>query len=98
MDNSPTALFDSYEHDFKDIIETVREKVEGDGKSERGGSCRLFGCMTLTDSGFSEQRKTALRRVEMELDEADELVGIMLGAKKAFDPSHSVNDRSRKWR
>ena len=35
--NTSTELFDSYEQDFKQIIESVREKVEGDGKSERGG-------------------------------------------------------------
>ena len=38
MDTS-TELFDSYEQDFKQIIESVRGKVEGDGKNERGGWC-----------------------------------------------------------
>ena len=57
MDNSPTALFDSYEQDFKQIIHSIREKLEGDAKDVQG-----------------EQRKAALRRVEMELDEADEMV------------------------
>ncbi|TDL21240.1 vesicle transport v-snare protein vti1 [Rickenella mellea] len=60
MDNSPTSLFDSYEQDFKQTIDSIREKVDGDGKNERG-----------------EQRKAALRRVEMELDEADEMVSQM---------------------
>lgn len=57
MDNSPTALFDSYEADFKQIIQSIRGKLEGDAKDVQG-----------------EQRKAALRRVEMELDEADEMV------------------------
>ncbi|TCD66102.1 hypothetical protein EIP91_001754 [Steccherinum ochraceum] len=60
MDNSPTSLFDSYEQDFKHIVSSIREKLEGDAKNESG-----------------EARKTALRRVEMELDEADEMVSQM---------------------
>ena len=59
MDNSPTALFDSYEQDFKQIIQSIRDKLEGDAKDAQG-----------------EQRKAALRRVEMELDEADEMVRV----------------------
>ena len=57
MDNSPTALFDSYEADFKQIVQSIRGKLEGDAKDAQG-----------------ESRKAALRRVEMELDEADEMV------------------------
>ncbi|KLO17852.1 vesicle transport v-snare protein vti1 [Schizopora paradoxa] len=60
MDNSPTALFDTYEQDFKQIIDSIRDKLDGEGRNERG-----------------EQRKAALRRVEMELDEADEMVSQM---------------------
>ncbi|KZT68519.1 V-snare-domain-containing protein [Daedalea quercina L-15889] len=60
MDQSPTALFDSYESDFKQIIASIREKLDGDAKGEQ-----------------AEQRKAALRRVEMELDEADEMVSQM---------------------
>ena len=38
MDNSPTALFDSYEQDFKQIVASVRDKLEGGGgEGERGG-------------------------------------------------------------
>ncbi len=57
MDNSPTALFDSYEADFKQIVHSISDKLDGDAKDVQG-----------------EQRKAALRRVEMELDEADEMV------------------------
>ncbi|KAI9058597.1 hypothetical protein FKP32DRAFT_1635339, partial [Trametes sanguinea] len=60
MDTSPTSLFDSYEQDFQQIIQSIRDKLEGDGKDAQG-----------------EQRKAALRRVEMELDEADEMVSQM---------------------
>lgn len=37
MDNSPSGLFDSYEQDFQHIIESVRDKLEGNGKDEQGG-------------------------------------------------------------
>jgi vesicle transport through interaction with t-SNAREs protein 1 len=38
MDNSPTALFDSYEQDFRQIIDSIRLKLDGEGKDERGGT------------------------------------------------------------
>ena len=38
MDNSPTALFDTYEQDFRQILDGVRSKLDGDGKDERGGT------------------------------------------------------------
>ncbi|TFY76529.1 hypothetical protein EWM64_g7485 [Hericium alpestre] len=60
MDSSPTALFDSYEQDFQQILQSIREKLDGEAKDERG-----------------EKKKAALRRVEMELDEADEMVSQM---------------------
>ncbi|KAK0206525.1 vesicle transport v-SNARE protein N-terminus-domain-containing protein [Desarmillaria ectypa] len=34
MDNSPTLLFDSYEQDYKQLIDALRPKLEGDDKSE----------------------------------------------------------------
>jgi vesicle transport through interaction with t-SNAREs protein 1 len=37
MDNSPTALFDSYEQDFQQIVDSLKEKLEGDVKDERAG-------------------------------------------------------------
>ena len=37
MDNSPTALFDTYEQDFKQIIDSIRDKLDGEGRNERGG-------------------------------------------------------------
>ncbi|KAF9452443.1 V-snare-domain-containing protein [Macrolepiota fuliginosa MF-IS2] len=60
MDTSPTALFDSYEQDFQQFIESIRDKLEGSGKDEVG-----------------EQRRATLRRVEMDIDEADEMVSQM---------------------
>lgn len=37
MDQSPTALFDSYEQDFQQFIDTIRQKLDGDGKDDSGG-------------------------------------------------------------
>ena len=67
MDSAPTALFDSYEADFKQIIHSIRDKLDGDAKDVQG-----------------EQRKAALRRVEMELDEADEMVRVVLLSIRMF--------------
>lgn len=39
MDASPTALFDSYEQDFVQFIEGIKDKLEGNGKNEVGGAC-----------------------------------------------------------
>ncbi|TFK48099.1 V-snare-domain-containing protein [Heliocybe sulcata] len=83
MDNSPTALFDSYEQDFHQIIASIREKLDGDGKEQRG-----------------EQRKAALRRVEMELDEADEMVSQMeieiQGIPQSIKPQYQTRIRTAK--
>ncbi|CAA7259658.1 unnamed protein product [Cyclocybe aegerita] len=60
MDTSPTALFDSYEQDFRQFIETIKENLES-SETEANG----------------EQKKATLRRAEMDLDEADEMVSQM---------------------
>jgi len=57
MDNTPTALFDSYEADFKGLMESVKQRLEG--------------------AGTGEQRKAVMRRVEKEVDEADEMISQM---------------------
>ncbi|KAF8913797.1 vesicle transport v-snare protein vti1 [Gymnopilus junonius] len=59
MDTSPTALFDSYEQDFRQFIETIHEKLQANDGTDK------------------EQRRSTLRRVEMDLDEADEMVSQM---------------------
>ncbi|KAF8232618.1 vesicle transport v-snare protein vti1 [Tricholoma matsutake] len=56
-DGTPAGLFESYEQDFRHIIQSISDKLEGSGKDQRG-----------------EQRKAALRKVELELDEADDIV------------------------
>ncbi|EKM57294.1 uncharacterized protein PHACADRAFT_119632 [Phanerochaete carnosa HHB-10118-sp] len=83
MDNSPTALFDSYEQDFQQIVSSIREKLEGNAKNERG-----------------EQRKAALRKVELELDEADEMVSQMeieiQGIPQSLKPSYQTRIKAAK--
>jgi len=83
MDTSPTALFDSYEHDFKQFIDTIRDRLEGTGKDEHG-----------------EARKASLRSVEMDLDEADEMVSQMeieiQGIPQSIRPQYTARLRSAK--
>ena len=86
MDSSPTALFDSYEQDFQQILQSIRDKLDGDAADARGGEPEpafLVGCLVRPQRMLTppsrpppraEQKKAALRRVEMELDEADEMV------------------------
>ncbi|KAF8211227.1 vesicle transport v-SNARE protein N-terminus-domain-containing protein [Mycena galopus ATCC 62051] len=83
MDNSPTALFDSYEQDFQQFIDTIRQKLDGEGKDDSG-----------------EQRKASLRRAEMELDEADEMVSQMeieiQGIPQSIRPQYQTRLRTAK--
>ncbi|KAF7313717.1 t-SNARE coiled-coil-like proteiny domain-containing protein [Mycena chlorophos] len=82
MDNSPTALFDSYEADFQAFIDTIRQKLDGDAE----------------DTG--EARKASLRRAEMELDEADEMVSQMeieiQGIPQSIRPQYQTRLRTAK--
>ena len=41
MDNSPTALFDSYEHDFKQLVAGIKSKLDGQAGEQKGGEARL---------------------------------------------------------
>lgn len=54
MDTSPTALFDSYEQDFKQLIQSIDEKLQvGEGKDDRGGEYRPpFPCLMLENLMF----------------------------------------------
>ncbi|KZO91254.1 vesicle transport v-snare protein vti1 [Calocera viscosa TUFC12733] len=63
MDNTPTSLFESYERDFNDITASIKKKLD-----QNGGDGEQAGV---------ESRKAALRRVEMELDEGDEMISQM---------------------
>lgn len=46
MDSSPTALFDSYEHDFHQLIAGIRDKLEGEAKAQRGGELNAVKVVT----------------------------------------------------
>ena len=37
MDQTPTALFDAYEQDFRHIVASISDKLEGSGKNLLGG-------------------------------------------------------------
>ncbi|KAK1923651.1 hypothetical protein DB88DRAFT_511189 [Papiliotrema laurentii] len=60
MDNSPTALFENYDEDFKQLLKSLKAKLEGDVKQLQG-----------------ERRKSALKKVSEELDEAEEIIAQM---------------------
>lgn len=45
--DSPTALFDSYEQDFQQIIHTISQKLDGDAKDGQGGALRTVVQCTL---------------------------------------------------
>jgi len=77
MDSSPVALFDSYDQDFQQIIQSVREKLNGEANDQHAGMLVVLPLHQGLDSSLCtrpEQRKATIRRVEMELDEADEMV------------------------
>jgi len=74
MDATPTALFDSYEQDFKHIIRSISDKLEGNGKNQLGGMYFATRKHPQPHRFPQEQRKAALRKVELELDEADDIV------------------------
>lgn len=42
MDNSPTALFDSYEQDFQQIIDSIKEKLDGNSKDAGAGKLATY--------------------------------------------------------
>ncbi|KAF7981754.1 hypothetical protein HWV62_31809 [Athelia sp. TMB] len=57
----PTAIFTSYENEFAQLIDNVKQALEQDGSGTNG----------------AEAKKAALRRVEISLDEADDLLSQM---------------------
>jgi vesicle transport through interaction with t-SNAREs 1 len=97
MDSSPASLFDSYEQDFQQILQSIRQRLEGDGSDQRGGMPDIAYLVRFT-SPPPEQKKAVLRRVEMELDEADEMVCIYSPGPCIVDQSTHMALRSHKWR
>lgn len=42
--DGPTSLFDSYESDFKQIVSSIKGKLDGEAKEQKGGEFRLQTC------------------------------------------------------
>jgi hypothetical protein len=61
-----SITFNSYEQDFKHIIRSISDKLEGNGKE-------VCAVTTSPHRFWQELRKAALRKVELELDEADDI-------------------------
>lgn len=57
----------------------------------------FFGIKILSDL-WAEQRKTDLRRVEMELEEADEMVCVQLALNSALQLLRLCKRRCLKWK
>jgi vesicle transport through interaction with t-SNAREs protein 1 len=45
MDQTPAALFDAFEQDFRHIINSISEKLEGSGKNQLGGALNRCRCI-----------------------------------------------------
>lgn len=79
--DEPTAIFNSYEHEFTQLIENVKQSLEADGTGSNGGKYLVISAAishafkVVAYLAFTaEAKKAALRRVEISLDEADDLV------------------------
>jgi vesicle transport through interaction with t-SNAREs protein 1 len=73
MDTSPTALFDSYEQDFLQFIEVIREKLDTTNSEDVRTGKPYCGVDEVDSPSFLDQKRSTLSRVDRELDEADEM-------------------------
>jgi vesicle transport through interaction with t-SNAREs 1 len=71
MEHTPATLFDAYDADYQHLISSIKTKLDVEIKNQQGGKCLSLSCCLLSQV---EQRKATLRRVEIELDEADDIV------------------------
>ncbi|KAG6867590.1 hypothetical protein C0993_000811 [Termitomyces sp. T159_Od127] len=76
MDSTPTALFDSYELDFRHILDGIRDKLEA-SSGGAGASSQCPRPRPPESTTPAEQQRAALRKVELELDEADDIVSAL---------------------
>lgn len=75
MDVAPgLELFESYEGDLQQVISSVTEKISQASDESAGGGHAGGGHRAAVES-----RKAGLRRAEMELEEADEIVRVPVG-------------------
>lgn len=99
-----SALFEGYDDEFKQALSSLKGKLEGDIRTLAGGRYYPFIIHHLESDCSSglliEQRKSLLRTVEGELDEAQEIVGrldlssVPILLLSSLHPS----SRSLKWR
>jgi len=84
MDTTPVSLFEAYEQDFHRILAGVKQKLDPEEGSSQS----------------AKQKKAGLRRVELELDEADEMVSQMelelQGIPISIKPSYRARVKSAK--
>lgn len=83
MDSTPgLEVYESYETDYKTLAASIADKLKGEARESKGGES-IEGCPQAwkarehTDPFLythTEARKGVLRRIEMELEEADEIV------------------------
>jgi hypothetical protein len=74
MEQPPTELFQLYEADFKTLLSGIKDKLDSSGKDLPGGMYYSAPAPRVPYLFKTEQRKAALRKVEIELDEADDIV------------------------
>lgn len=56
MDSSPTALFESYEQDFSQFIDAIRQKLENEATSEVGGTPTILPLCISEVLGFQNSK------------------------------------------
>lgn len=73
--NARSALFENYDEDLKQLIASLKGKLEGDVKQLKGGKLASPDEIARPSAEpNSEQKKAALKKVSEELDEAEEIV------------------------
>lgn len=70
-----SELFDSYEVDLQQLTGSIGAKLSTEVRELKGGQfVRSPSAHSTTDAVAVEPRKALLRRIENELEEADEIV------------------------
>lgn len=71
------ALFDNYDEDLKQLLAGLKSKLENEVKAVKGGEAKVeYGYKSIRLLCSTDERKSTLKRVEMELDEAEEIVSV----------------------
>jgi hypothetical protein len=96
-----TTSFNTYEQDFKVLAHSIRSQLDGDASEAQTGE--MWRCVSLSSKSnaslsSAEQRKATSRRVEMELEEADEMVSVLTSVGFPSRLPWSAFCRSPKWK